>query len=274
MTAHLIEVPLELLDEGTNVRSPKRRGGQLGQADTGLAGSIAELGVLQPITVVRRGKRFEVLYGHRRTAAARRAGLAAIPAIVEDEPSEKPIRQLVENQHRLPVNPIDIARTLRGYLEEHPETKQADLAAMLGRSSYWISTKLALLDLDPDAQDAVAAGTLGQGSAYAAHKATTSQRRGRARIFRIDADHLDHEAGQSASVVVPLPGGKGTSSKGEPRATISVERGDSPSIEIVLEDGTGHGVMLTLTRDSARLLGHRLMQAFQATAGVPTQVAS
>jgi ParB/RepB/Spo0J family partition protein len=262
----LVQVPIELLDDGTNVRSAgtRRRRGELVASDRGLRDSIRELGVLQPITVCRHGKRFTVLYGHRRTAAARAAGLTEIPAIVEPEPSEKPIRQLVENQHRLPVNPIDIARTLRAYLDEHPETKQADLARMLGRSSYWVSTKLALLDMEPDAQEAVAAGRIGQGSAYAAHKASTSQRAGRPRVFRLDRLDDDREPSRSRSVVVPLPSGGVRDKPGQ--ATISVERGELPTIELILEDGAGHGVMLTLARDAARMLGHRLMQAYQATA--------
>jgi ParB/RepB/Spo0J family partition protein len=262
----VIEIPLEVLDDGTNVRTPSSHRRGYGVADVGLAASIAELGVLQPITVCRSGGRFTVLYGHRRTAAARRAGHLTIPAIVEPEPDHKPIRQLVENQHRLQVNPIDIARTLRAYLDENPGTKQHDLARMLGRSTYWISTKLALLEMQPQLQEAVAGEKLSQGLAIAAHKASTAQEagRGRPRVFRIDGDHLDGENAHSASVVVPLPatGAKGTGGK----ATISVERGEAPSIELVLEDGSGHGVMLTLHREAARMLGHRLMQAYQATA--------
>jgi ParB/RepB/Spo0J family partition protein len=260
----VIAVPIELLDPGTNVRSESR--GRVrwphNSADAGLTASVAELGVLQPISVCQHGKRYTVLYGHRRTEAARAAGLATVPAIVEAEPDHKPIRQLVENQHRLPVNPIDIARTLRTYLDEHPETKQGDLARMLGRSSYWISTKLALLELNPDVQAAVAEGRLASSAAYAASKVTTIARGGRPRVFRFDAHHLDGDNSHAASVVLDLP--NGTNKPG--KATLSVERGEVPSIELILEDGSGHGVMLTLARDGARMLGHRLMQAYQATA--------
>lgn len=258
----LFEVALDQLDEGTNVRSRGKRKGRTLQADAGLRDSIRELGVLQPITVVRAGKRFTVLYGHRRAAAARAAGLTTIPAILEDEPEAKPIRQLVENQHRLPVNPIDIARTLRAYLDDNPEVRQLDLAKMLGRSSYWISTKLALLDLDEETRDAVADGRIGQSTAYAAQKAATAQGKGRPKIFRLDTDHLGGDA-RSASVVIPLPT---PGSKSAGKATISVERAEVPTIELVVEDGLGHGVMLSLGRDAVRMLGHRLMQAYQATA--------
>lgn len=271
MTRQVIEIPLELLDPGTNVRGAPtrdrtgRRRHAAPNADAGLRDSIRALGVLQPITVVRRGKRFEVLYGHRRTAAARAAGLATIPAIVETEPAAKPIRQLVENQHRLPVNPIDIARTLRAYLDEHPGVSQADIARMVGRSQWWVSTKLALLDLTPAAMEAVARGEVAADQAHAAHKAATPQGQGRPKVFRLDPDHLEGDGTRSASVVIDLPTGSG---RGSGKATISVERGETPSIDLLLEDGTGHGVMLTISRDAAKMLGHRLMQAFQATAPV------
>jgi ParB/RepB/Spo0J family partition protein len=247
-----IEIPLELVDDGTNVRTPAKR---LSQSDLGLRASIMELGILQPITVVQRGKRYDVLYGHRRTAAARAVGLAMIPAIVETDPAEKPIRQLVENQHRQPVNPLDIAQTLRDYLDEHPDVRQADLAAKLGRSSYWISTKLALLDMDERLQAEVATGAISEARAQAARKATTVQtRHSRPRILK-----LDRESGSSASVVVPLSAGGGKSGQ----ATIGIDR-ETGSIDFVIQDGTGYGVMLTLTAAAARLLGLRLTQAHAA----------
>lgn len=247
-----VDVPLELLDDGTNVRTPGKR---LSQSDVGLRASILELGVLQPITVVQRGKRFEVLYGHRRTEAARAVGLATIPAIVETDPDEKPIRQLVENQHRQPVNPIDIARTLRAYIDDHPDVRQADLARKLGRSQYWVSTKLALLEMDEATQQAVAAGQVGQGRAYAAHKASTTQRNGsRPRVLALESDDS-----RSASVTVPLASGGGPAGK----ATIGVDH-DTGSIDLLIEASDGYGVMLTLSAAAAKLLGLRLTQAYQA----------
>ena len=67
-----------------------------------LTASIREHGVLQPITV-RPGDdgRFEVIIGRRRTAAARQAGLKAIPAIVKELTNgEAIVESLVENLQR------------------------------------------------------------------------------------------------------------------------------------------------------------------------------
>jgi ParB/RepB/Spo0J family partition protein len=257
VTVHYLEIPIELLDDGSNVRAPAKR---LSQSDVGLRASILELGVLQPITVVRRGKRFEVLYGHRRTAAARAVGLAAVPAIVETDPDEKPIRQLVENQHRQPVNPIDIARTLRAYLDEHPATNRAALARKLGRNPGWISAKLALLELDVETQDQVARGQLGEGHAYRLAKTRTEAKTtGRPRVLE------DSDDGASVSVRVPIEGAGAKGQTGE--ATIGVDR-QTGAIDFVITDGAGYGLMLTLTASAARLLGLRLTQAYQAAAAV------
>lgn len=249
------------IDPGDNVRAPKRHPSP---ADHGLRQSIRELGVLQPITVTPNGKRFTCLYGHRRLEQARLAGLTAIPAIVEPAPDDKPIRQLVENSHRLSVNPIDIARTIRAYLDEHPEVKQLDLAAKLGRSSGWITGKLALLDLPEEIQAQVAAGKLAGSLAYKVAKGQTpSKPVGRPRSLEVE------EGGKVATVKVPLATGSGTPPG---LATISIEQGSSV-IDIVLEDHAGRGALLVLSRDAAKLLGRRLIQAWEATAAAAEKAA-
>jgi ParB/RepB/Spo0J family partition protein len=246
-----LEIPLELLDEGTNVRT---RTLTRSSSDYGLVASMRTDGVLQPITVVRRGKRYEILYGHRRAAAARAAGLATIPAIVETDPADKGVRQLVENEHRRRVDPIGIARALREHLDANPRTTQAELAARIGRPTSWVNRHLALLLLDEATQGRVATGAIGVGSAVR-HRHPEA-RVGRPRVLQTT------DEGRSRSVTVPLrTGGGGSNAK----ATIGLELGEG-TVEVLLEDGTGHGVMVTLDIRSAQLLGRRLRQAGDAAA--------
>ena len=54
-----------------------------------LVPSVRELGVQQPIKVRPQGARFEIVYGERRFRAARKVGLKAIPAIVENLTDEE-----------------------------------------------------------------------------------------------------------------------------------------------------------------------------------------
>src|SRR5262245_22283702 len=77
-----------------------------------LAGSIRELGVLEPILVRRRPMGgFEIIAGERRYRAAMRAGLREVPVLVRElEGKEAFEAALVENLQREDLNPIETAR--------------------------------------------------------------------------------------------------------------------------------------------------------------------
>lgn len=247
MSGQLFEVLLDELDDGTNVRT---------RADTGLRRSIEQHGVLQPITVCRRQGRFEVLYGHRRTAAARAAGLTSIPAILVPPPDDLPIRQLIENLHRRPVDALDIGRALRAHLDANPGMTRTALAKSLGRSIPYVSGKLELLEMDEETQRRVAAGEISEATAIRARQAIAPRATGRPRLLQ------ESEDGRSRSVVVPL--GR-TNRHGIVQATIGVDH-DARQVDFLVEDGAGQSVMLTLGPAEARLLARRLTQAFEAVA--------
>jgi ParB/RepB/Spo0J family partition protein len=253
MSALVTTIPIADLDEGPNVRR---------RADTGLRRSIAKHGVLQPITVCvadEDRERFQVLYGHRRLAAARSLGLTSIPAVVVVRPAEDlPIRQLAENLDRQTVSPIDVAKALRAHLDAHPEQTAHDLAAQLGRSDYWISVKLRLLDMSPALRQRVDSKEIGEGRAYAIHKASLP-RTGTGRPKTLPG----LEEGRSRSIVVPLgqAAGKGA---GPITATVGID--EDRCIDLVVDNGRGQAVMVTIDEAGARLLSRRLMQASQAVA--------
>jgi ParB/RepB/Spo0J family partition protein len=149
--ATLAEIPLELVDVGDNVRVTL-------EAIDELAASIAEHGVLQPVkaTLLPSG-RYSLLWGQRRVLAARKAGLATIPALVyADEPDDRPIEQLVENLHRADLNPIDRARAMRAVVDAG--VSQADLARKLGIAPSTVANDLRILTLDEKVIEKVATG--------------------------------------------------------------------------------------------------------------------
>jgi ParB family transcriptional regulator, chromosome partitioning protein len=79
-----------------------------------LAESIRQRGVLQPIRVRPKGAGYMIVAGGRRWAAARRAGLREIPAVVaESDDDEAFLDALVENIQREDLNAIDRAGALR-----------------------------------------------------------------------------------------------------------------------------------------------------------------
>ena len=97
-----------------------------------LALSIKKQGQEVPIKVRRNGKGYEIVYGHRRTEASRRAGLQTIAAIVEDvDDSEALLKQVLENECREDVDAVEKARGYANLLEKLG-CKKSELARMIG----------------------------------------------------------------------------------------------------------------------------------------------
>jgi ParB family chromosome partitioning protein len=128
-----------------------------------LALSIQEVGVLQPIVVRRGASGFELIAGERRLRAARRAGLATIPAIIRDSDDTESLREaLIENIHREDLNPIELAEAFRELLEELG-LKQETLAERLGVSRSHVANTIRLLQLPSDLQQMLAEGKIQAG---------------------------------------------------------------------------------------------------------------
>lgn len=247
------ELAVSMIDDGTNVREA---------TDAGLVASIRRHGVLQPIVVRRAGRRYQVVMGFRRLAAARRIGLATIPAVIEDAPRDDEIlRQVAENTDRRAMNPIDVARALAAYLDAHPGTGKAELAAAMGRpgptGAVWIANKLALLRLDEETQGRIEAGELPEYLALR-QRARLGDGRGQPRVVS-----LPDEDGRSRSIVVELGDQAGRGTNG--LVVIGVDHGIR-RVDLVVEDGADRRLALTLSPAEAKLLGRRLTQAYEAIA--------
>jgi ParB family transcriptional regulator, chromosome partitioning protein len=122
------------------------------EALEGLALSIREVGVLQPIVVRRSTEGYELIAGERRLRAAQRAGLATIPAVVRDSDDTESLREaLIENIHREDLGPIELAEAFRELLEDL-DTTQETLAERLGMSRPHIANTIRLLQLSADVQ--------------------------------------------------------------------------------------------------------------------------
>lgn len=131
----------------------------------GLAATIAERGLLQPLGVVSiGGGRYRVVYGGRRRAAAEQLGLEKIPCIVLDgDDPDLLLRQLIENLQRQDLNDIEQARAfarLRARLvEEHGRLPDHELdeavGAAVGLSGRTVRRYLGLLELPDDVQQLI-----------------------------------------------------------------------------------------------------------------------
>jgi ParB family chromosome partitioning protein len=125
-----------------------------------LADTIEQYGVLQPILLrpVPSGAsdRFELVAGERRYRASKRAGRDTIPATVRELTDSQCLEiQLIENGQRDDVHPLDEARGYARLMQLEPETYTVEtIAAKMGKSAVFISGRLRLVQLIPEAQQA------------------------------------------------------------------------------------------------------------------------
>jgi ParB family chromosome partitioning protein len=132
-----------------------------------LAESIRANGVIQPIIVRPSGSRYQLIAGERRYRAAKLASLTTIPALVR-QASDKQLLEwaLVENIHRVDLNPIERAKAYQDYLSTFSLT-QAQGAERLGEDRSVVANYLRLLDLPQEIKQMLSDGQLSMGHARA-----------------------------------------------------------------------------------------------------------
>lgn len=125
-----------------------------------LAASITSVGIVEPLLVSPiDDERYVIVAGHRRHAAAVKAGLTEVPCTIRTlTDAERVEIMLVENLQRADLTPVEEAS---GYfrLLEHGMT-QKELAKRIGRSARHVAARLALLELPKAVQDEVHGGTI------------------------------------------------------------------------------------------------------------------
>ncbi len=133
----------------------------------GLANSIRENGIIQPVVVRQEADGFRLIAGERRWRAAQMAGVHRIPAIVRKVSDNRVLElALIENIQRKELNPIEEARAYE-VLVGQMKLSQADLARRVGRDRSSISNSLRLLKLDEKIQEMIREGSLSAGHAKA-----------------------------------------------------------------------------------------------------------
>jgi len=136
---------------------------------TELAASVREIGVLQPVLVRPAGENgnYELIAGERRWRAARRAGLAVIPAIIRDTDDLGSVeRALVENLHRQDLTALEEASAYQQLVEDFSLTHE-QVASRVGKSRSAVTNTLRLLSLPAAIQALLADGRLSAGHAKA-----------------------------------------------------------------------------------------------------------
>lgn len=137
------------------------------EALSGLAASIQENGLLQPIAVrpKRIGTGYLIIAGERRWRAARLAGLTEVPVLIKDVTDEQAAAlALIENLQREDLDPIEVAEGCRQLIEKYGLTQET-AAKRLGKSRSAVTNSLRLLGLPEDVRARVSDGTLSAGHA-------------------------------------------------------------------------------------------------------------
>jgi len=118
-----------------------------------MAETLKTQGVLEPLRVMPKGDRYQVIFGERRRRAAEMAGLAKVPVIIQDKPlSDQELlqMQLVENLQREDLTVMEKAKAYKRLMEMGLSGKE--IARRLGVTEKYVSEFVALLKLSEKVQ--------------------------------------------------------------------------------------------------------------------------
>lgn len=150
-------LPIEKIEPKAD--QPRNRFDADGLAE--LASSIAEHGIIQPITVRKiDGGYYQIIAGERRWRAARLAGLVELPVrVVEADDKAAMEMALVENLQREDLNPVEEAAGYKLLMTEY-EMTQEQVAAKVGKSRPVVANALRILALPKEVLLLVESGEL------------------------------------------------------------------------------------------------------------------
>lgn len=212
--------PRDLLPSRQNVRSDP---GDL----AGLAETIREHGVLQPLGVMREGDAYRVIYGNRRRDAAIVVGLDRVPCILIDQVNEEEaiLQQTLENLQRLDLSDMDKSRAferiLAGIMRRGAPQSEAleAMARTLGLSTRQIQRYLRLRQLPPEVQRLIARGELGVTHAQHLTDLTPATRQETVALLAIEENLSAAELGRLCAALQ-------RNANIEPRMALEILRGE------------------------------------------------
>jgi ParB family chromosome partitioning protein len=130
-----------------------------------LARSIKDYGVLQPIVVIPKGDKFQIVAGERRYRASQIAGLDTIPALVRSLNGQRRLETaLIENIQREDLNAMEFATAL-AKMRDQFNMKPKQIAERIGKSLTVVCNHLYLFELPEEAKKAIADGKMTEGHA-------------------------------------------------------------------------------------------------------------
>ena len=161
VTADVLRIPVDLIEP--NPFQPRMSFDE--EALQELADSIRTFGLIQPITVRRKGGKYQIISGERRFRACTKAGMDMIPAYIRDANDQGMLEMaIVENIQRENLDPIEVAMSYQRLMEECRLT-QEQMADRVGKKRASVANQLRLLKLPAKVQHDLKVGLVSVGHA-------------------------------------------------------------------------------------------------------------
>ena len=160
-TSDILRIPVDLMEP--NPFQPRMNFDA--EALQELAESIRTFGLIQPVTVRKRGSKYQIISGERRYRACIIAGMDMIPAYIRDANDQGMLEMaIVENIQRENLDPIEVAMSYRRLMEECRLT-QEQMADRVGKKRASVANQLRLLKLPAKVQHDLKVGLVSVGHA-------------------------------------------------------------------------------------------------------------
>lgn len=122
--------------------------------------SIKQVGIIEPIIVKPKGRRYEVIAGHRRTFAANIAKLPMVPCFIKvASDDETEMLKIHENLYRESIKPADEAQHF-DYLIQKQKMTPNKIAGLIGKSPSYVRDRLAILNYPDFLKEAMDKGQI------------------------------------------------------------------------------------------------------------------
>lgn len=158
------EIPLEYIE--ANPFQPRSKFDEIALSE--LSASIKKLGLIQPVTLRKKGlNKYQIIAGERRCRASKMAGLKTVPAYIRLAEDEGMLEMaLVENIQREDLDAIEVALSYQQLMDEC-ELTQETLSERVGKKRSTISNYLRLLKLPAEIQKGIIEKRISMGHARA-----------------------------------------------------------------------------------------------------------
>jgi ParB family chromosome partitioning protein len=202
---------IELSKISVNPNQPRREFDPIALQE--LADSIAEIGIIQPITLRQLDENaYQIIAGERRYRASIQAGLKTVPAYIRTADDENVMEMaLVENIQREDLNSLEIALAYQHLMEQYDMTQER-LSERVGKKRTTIANYLRLLKLPATIQVALKNKEIDMGHARAL--LALNEPKTQIRIFNEIKAH-DYSVRKVEEIVKALTNGESVESGGK-----------------------------------------------------------